>query len=156
MGEDDWDGIMLYCRAESFRPQQARVEAEVRWLDWDADFDLARRCGWHEPPPLSREEWEQARREHFRYAAAIVDGRIVSMAAEWRRAEDEWEVAAVGTHPDWRRRGLARAVVSFVTAAILAVGRRASIGTREHNAAMIRTAESVGYTLRALSGNSHV
>ncbi len=75
MGTDDWDGVMLYCTAESFRPRQARVEAEVRWLDWDTDFDLVRRCGWHEPPPLSREEWDQARRDGRFMACLIVSGR---------------------------------------------------------------------------------
>jgi len=65
----------------------------------------------------------------------------------WRYSEEAWEVAAVYTVPAFRRRGYGKAVVSFVTAHILDAGRLATCHTRVDNAAMIATAESVGFRL---------
>jgi len=44
------------------------------------------------------------------------DGRIVATVSVQQQGNDErtWEVAAVATHPDYRRRGLARQLVTFV------------------------------------------
>lgn len=135
--------VRLICTKETFQPWPSTI---VRWLDWEEDFAVARNSGWQDPP-LSRQEWEQARAQGFAYAAAFKGDRIVAVAAVWRRSDYEWEVAAVGTNPEFRRHGHGRTVVSFVTAYILDSGRVATCGTRADNVAMIRTAESVGFQI---------
>jgi predicted GNAT family acetyltransferase len=47
--------------------------------------------------------------------------------------------------PGWRRRGLAAALVSDVTGAILAAGRIPWTSCGMHNLASLRIAHSVGY-----------
>jgi GNAT superfamily N-acetyltransferase len=135
--------VRLVCTRATFVP---RGRGTVRWLDWERDFEVVRAFGWADPP-LSRREWDRARRDGFRYAGKFVGGRLVAMAAEWRRNDDAWEVAAVGTRPEARRRGHGAAVVSFVTQHILASGCVATCTTRSDNEPMLRTARTVGFTL---------
>src|SRR5258708_27333659 len=86
--------------------------------------------------PLTRETWQEARAEKFTYCANIEGQELQAMAAVWKYCDTAWEVAAVGTRPAWRRRGLGKAVVSFVTGTILAAGRLATCSTRGCNNAM--------------------
>jgi predicted GNAT family acetyltransferase len=126
----------------------------VRWwsqADWEDYFRTADGM-WPGLAPLSREEWDTAHAQGYTYCAALVEGRAVAIAAVWRRSEDEWEVAAVGTAPAFRRRGYGKAVVSFVADHILRRGRAATIGFRTSNVAMRRTAESVGFGPRRAPG----
>ena len=135
--------VKLVCTVEQFRPCST---ARVRWLDWDRDYSLAE-AFWPVQFPLTRKIWDEAREMGYRYCAIVEEGRIASLAAEYRYSDDAWMVAAVGTAPEYRRRGYAKAVVSFVTGGILRAGRLATCSTREDNMAMIRTAESVGFRL---------
>lgn len=116
----------------------------VRWLDWDADYEMARRI-WPEEYPLAREVWEEARRLGYRYCAIVEGQEIVAVAAEYRFSEEAWMLAAVRTAAGHRRRGLGKQVCAFVTAHILAAGRLATCDTGEDNLAMIRTAQSIGF-----------
>src|ERR671922_2897195 len=133
--------IEYECTRQTFRlwPFSA-----VRWLDWDTDYSLAQSM-WPESLPLTQEIWQQARREKYTYCAVIEGNQIQSMAAVWKYSDTAWEVAAVGTRPAMRRRGYAKAVVSFVTAYILDAGRLATCSTASDNIAMQRTAESIGF-----------
>jgi ribosomal protein S18 acetylase RimI-like enzyme len=142
---DEW--AILFCTEETFRPFHMDC---VRWWSWSEWEDYYRMTDgmWPSSSPHTREDWEHARREGYTYCAAIVDGRNVATAAVWRRSDDEWEVAAVGTAPGFRRRGYGKAVVSFITDHIIAHGRTATIGARPGNVAMLETARSVGFRSR--------
>lgn len=134
------------CTPATFRPN---TDHPVRWLDWERDYLLARTM-WPEGSPLTRETWLEARELGYRYCGVVVEqpggkSRLLSIAAVWRYSETAWEVAAVRTRPDARRKGYAKATVSFVTADILECGRRATCTTGPDNVAMQRTAESVGF-----------
>ena len=133
--------VKLTCTEETFEPA---VSANVRWLDWETDFGLAQ-AFWPPEYPLSREVWDQARDDGYRYCAIVQDKGIVAIAAEYRFSDDAWMVAAVKTAPQLRRRGYAKAVVSFATQSILRNGRTATCETADTNVAMFRTAESVGF-----------
>jgi ribosomal protein S18 acetylase RimI-like enzyme len=139
----DRDLVRLRCTREQFRPS---ASDRVRWLDWDRDYVLAS-AFWPPDLPLTRETWDEARVLGYHYCAIVEDDKVASIAAEWRYADDAWEVAAVGTAPAYRRRGYARSVVSFVTAQILDAGRVATCTTGCENIAMVRTAESVGFQI---------
>jgi len=131
--------VNLECVADTFRPCQPYA---VRWLDVEADYPLAR-DSW--AFPISPEDWRSFRDEGYQYCAVVEDGRIVSIAAVWSYSDQAWELAAVATLPEFRRRGYGKSVASFVTAAILSEGRRATCLTAADNVAMQQTAQSVGF-----------
>ena len=133
--------LRLECTTKTFRPVDF---GQVRWLDWEHDFGLAQDF-WPPDKPLTRDVWDGARRDGYRYCAIVLEGHIASMAARYCYSAQEWMVAAVATSTPFRRRGLAKSVVSFVTDDMLSSGRLATCFTAEDNVAMVRTAESVGF-----------
>lgn len=134
----------MVCTADAFRPHSRHT---VRWLDKDTDYTTARPFR-PADAPLTRPDREAAHADGYSCCAAFDQGRAVSIAAVWRCSDGTWEVAAVHTLPDCRRRGHARSVVSHATRHILDSGRVATCTTDDDNAAMIATAESVGFTHR--------
>lgn len=133
--------VNLNCTRETFHPVQNHP---VRWLDWEADFTRAQEFA-PEKAPLTRKIWDDSRRDGYRFCAIIEDEKIIAWAAAWRYSEKAWEVAAVRTHPEYRRRGYGQTVVSFVTDHILKNDRLATCLTRSTNEAMQKTAMSVGF-----------
>ncbi len=131
----------LTCTKDTFRPFPSEV---VHWFAWERDSYLLQGFG-KAKPPMSRREWERLREKGYRYCFAAENDRMVAWAGVWPRTEEVWEVIAVYTAPEFRRRGYGKAVVSLATAYILKCGRAASCGTKAGNLAMIRTAESVGF-----------
>jgi ribosomal protein S18 acetylase RimI-like enzyme len=129
------------CTRDTFKPV---AHGTVRWLDQDKDFPLFQAIRVSLEPP-TRAEWDEWHTEGYQYCAIVENGEIVSVAAALRRSESAWEVAAVWTHPDFRGRGYAKAVCSFVTAYILDTGRVATCGTRENNAPMIGVVKALGF-----------
>ena len=130
--------IEYECTPTSFQPLQRH---SVRWLEWEQDYPLVQEF-WPEQTPGG---WQEARAEGFQYCAVIEQGKIQAMAAVWRYSETAWEVASVSTRPEARGRGYSPAVVSFVTAAILGAGKRATCSAGSDNLAMQRVAERVGF-----------
>ena len=135
--------VELTCTLDDFR---SAPTSHVRWLDWEQDFALAQ-AFWSLEYPLTSKIWAEARDLGYHYCAIVEDGQIASIAAEYRCADDAWMVAAVRTAPAFRRRGYAKAVVSYVTQGILDAGRVAFCQTHADNLPMIRTAESVGFRI---------
>ncbi|MBN1873221.1 MAG: GNAT family N-acetyltransferase [Anaerolineae bacterium] len=147
------DYVKFKCTLDTFQPVATTA---VRWLDQERDYDLAA-AFWPENLPLTRGVWDEAHGRQFHYCAIIKPGcavaegyaisewRIVAIAAEWRYTDHAWEVAAVRTASSVRQQGYGKAVVSFITANILANGRLATCTTSSDNIAMQRTAESVGF-----------
>jgi RimJ/RimL family protein N-acetyltransferase len=126
------------CTQQTFR---SLMRYPVRWLEWEPDYPLVQMF-WPEQTP---EGWREAQQEGFQYCALIEHGQIQAMAAIWRYSEAAWEVASVYTRPEVRGRGYAKAVVAFVTAAILGAGKQATCSTASDNRAMQRVAERVGF-----------
>lgn len=133
--------VSYSCTLREYRPV---AKHPVRWLDWEADFEAAQSL-WPPHAPLTKETWDTAKREGYRYCGAFTESRLVACAAVWTYCEAAWEVAAVFTHPEYRRRGYGQCVVSFITAFILGEGRLATCLTAETNQAMRRAAMSVGF-----------
>lgn len=120
--------------------------SDVRWLDPDADYSLARQY-WLgiSGADLAQSTWVKAHEYGYQYAAILKAGQIISMAAVWRFSPTAWEVAAVSTLPAHRCQGHSRKVIAFVTAYILAAGRLATCSTEDNNQAMAATAKSAGF-----------
>lgn len=145
MAEEEPKYVAMVCTADTFRPCGT---SQVRWLDCDDDFELARELWTMHGIDLSKEEWLSFRDHGYTYCAVVLDGRIVSRSAVFTRTETEWETAAVWTSEAHRGRGYGKSVVSFVTQSILDSGHLATCHTRADNAAMIAAAKSVGFVLR--------
>lgn len=77
-----------------------------------------------------------------------VGQRLAAMAGQRLSPTGFVEVSAVCTHPDFRGRGFARALVAQVARNIFARGDRAFLSALKSNSAAIRVYEQVGFRLR--------
>ena len=77
-----------------------------------------------------------------------VDGRLAAMAGKRLSPTGFAEVSAVCTHPDFRGRGYAQALVAAVTRNIHSEGRTPFLTSFEANTAAIRIYQQVGFVHR--------
>ncbi len=80
-----------------------------------------------------------------KYYGVFVDGRLVSIACCYIRLPEVWLIGDVYTHPDYRGRGFAKAVVSAVTRDAIQSGARALLHVEEGNKPAISVYRSLGY-----------
>jgi predicted GNAT family acetyltransferase len=73
---------------------------------------------------------------------------LVAMTGQRTNPPGFIEVSAVCTHPDYRGRGYANALVSRVASAILEYGETPFLGVRQDNTAAIRVYEKLGFRIR--------
>jgi ribosomal protein S18 acetylase RimI-like enzyme len=76
------------------------------------------------------------------------DGRLVAMAGERLQTTVFAEISAVCTHPEFRGRGYARALVTFLAAQILAAGKTPFLHVKSENGAKV-VYQKIGFRLRA-------
>lgn len=84
-----------------------------------------------------------------RFVGVKQEGRLVAMAGERLRPAGFTEVSGVCTHPHFRGRGHAGALMRHVTAAILARGETPFLHSYAHNEGAIALYESLGFRFRA-------
>jgi ribosomal protein S18 acetylase RimI-like enzyme len=82
------------------------------------------------------------------YVGIRIDGDLVAMAGERLRPPGYTEISAVATHPDYRRRGLARQVVLAVADNITRRGETPFLHALVRNPGAIHLYESLGFTTR--------
>jgi predicted GNAT family acetyltransferase len=76
------------------------------------------------------------------------DGRLMAMTGERMRLGNLTEVSAVCTWPEFRGRGLAKALVSHVSGLIAAEGRVPFLHVKTENAGAIALYEKLGFAVR--------
>jgi ribosomal protein S18 acetylase RimI-like enzyme len=76
------------------------------------------------------------------------DGRLVAMAGERLQSTGFAEISAVCTLPEFRGRGYARALTTFVAAHILAAGKIPFLHVKSENGAKV-VYQKIGFRLRA-------
>jgi N-acetylglutamate synthase-like GNAT family acetyltransferase len=76
------------------------------------------------------------------------DGRLVAMAGERLQSTAFAEISAVCTLPEFRGRGYARALVTFIAAQILAAGKTPFLHVKSENEAKM-VYQKIGFRLRA-------
>jgi ribosomal protein S18 acetylase RimI-like enzyme len=76
------------------------------------------------------------------------DGRLVAMVGERLQSTAFAEISAVCTHPDFRGRGYARALVTFLAAQIRAAGKTPLLHVKSENGAKV-VYQKIGFRLRA-------
>lgn len=77
-----------------------------------------------------------------------IDGRLAAMAGERMKVPGFTEVSAVCTHPDFRGRGYAGALMQHVARKILARGEQPFLHTYAHNTTAIGLYETLGFRFR--------
>ena len=75
------------------------------------------------------------------------DGRLVAMAGKRLQSTEFAEISAVCTHPEFRGRGYARSLVTFLTAQILAAGKTPFLHVKSENGAKV-VYHKIGFHLR--------
>jgi hypothetical protein len=83
------------------------------------------------------------------FVGVRVGGQLVAMAGERMKAPGFTEVSAVCTHPDFRGRGLAGALMRVVIGRILARGETPFLHSYADNGGAIALYESLGFRRRA-------
>jgi predicted GNAT family acetyltransferase len=76
-------------------------------------------------------------------------GRLVAMAGERMKPEGFTEVSGVCSHPDWRGRGYAAALIGVVASRILARGETPFLHSYASNTGAIGLYEALGFELRS-------
>jgi hypothetical protein len=76
------------------------------------------------------------------------DGRLVAMAGERLQSTAFVEISAVCTHPEFRGRGYARDLTTFLAAQILAVGKTPFLHVKSENGAKV-VYRNIGFRFRA-------
>lgn len=85
-----------------------------------------------------------------RYLGIWENGRLVAMTGERLHPPGYTEVSAVCTHPEFRGRGYAKALVSRVARGIAARGETPFLHVLPHNEAAIATYAALGFAERRL------
>src|ERR1700733_3867427 len=76
------------------------------------------------------------------------DGRLAAMAGERLRSTEFAEISAVWPHPEFRSRGYARDLTTFLAAQILAAGKTPFLQVKSENGAKA-VYKKIGFRLRA-------
>jgi ribosomal protein S18 acetylase RimI-like enzyme len=97
-----------------------------------------------EPGPFSPQTIQMG--SYFGIRAS--DGRLVAMAGERLQSTAFAEISAVCTLPEFRGRGYARALVTFIAAQILAAGKTPFLHVKTENEAKV-VYQKIGFRLRA-------
>lgn len=82
---------------------------------------------------------------HWHYYGAFLNGELVSMAGTYLKLPEVWVVGDVYTLPQYRGRGLAKAVTSAVTSDALRSGAMTMLHVFEDNEPAIRAYRRLGY-----------
>ncbi len=97
-----------------------------------------------EPGPFSRQTIQME--SYFGIRAG--DGRLVAMAGERLRSTAFAEISAVCTHPEFRGRGYAQALTTFLAAQIHAAGKIPFLHVKSENGAKV-VYQKIGFRVRA-------
>jgi len=82
-----------------------------------------------------------------RYYGAYVDGILAAIAGRYIALPEVWVIGDVYVHPDYRDRGLGKAVTSAITRDAVVSGAVALLHVDKNNTSAINLYESLGYRI---------
>ncbi len=89
--------------------------------------------------------------EMGRYIGLKDDGKLMAMGGERLHSDGYVEISAIGTHPDYRRRGLGKAITATLTNEILMRGELPFLHVWEGNEPAYRLYKKLGYETRTVA-----
>ena len=122
------------------------TSSRVRWISDNELSLLNEHLSLCSQRLLDQEIWDSICSEGSIYCLLFENGVPVARACVEKYSEDTWEVADVRVVRNFRNRGYAYDVCSFVLQYILNNGKNATIRTEEDNSAMKRVIEKLGFT----------
>lgn len=133
--------VYFYPKAERI----GTIYPDIRWLDAD-EYEIFDRhlklCG--QKTECTAEKW-RAWNENAMYCGLFADGEMIARACVERYSPERWEVGDVRVAREYRNRGCAGEVCSFVLDYILSAGRTATIRTEDDNLPMRRVIARLGF-----------
>ncbi|MBR6772294.1 MAG: GNAT family N-acetyltransferase [Clostridia bacterium] len=122
------------------------TSSRVRWISDNELSLLNEHLSLCSQRLLDQEIWNSICSKGSIYCLLFENGVPVARACVEKYSEDTWEVADVRVVRNFRNRGYAYDVCSFVLQYILNNGKNATIRTEEDNSAMKRVIEKLGFT----------
>ena len=144
---ENWETVHAAPLVQMIRVERApapETSAVVTGLGADDAADMLALIELTQPGPFRRRTFELGS-----YIGIRVEGRLVAMAGERMGVPGFREVSAVCTHPQWRGRGLARALIARVVNRMLRAGDTPFLHVEERNVAAIATYRALGFASRA-------
>ncbi len=132
--------VQMVCPAA---PEEPALAGEIVAMKEEDYPDLVELTALAEPGPFREQTATLGG-----FMGIRVDGRLAAMAGQRMSLDGFAEVSAVCTHPEFRGRGFAQAVVAAVARNIHAAGRVPFLTAFEANTAAIRVYEQVGFVAR--------
>ena len=132
--------VQMVCPVAPGEPRPEGTIVELGPADYPEMVALAELT---EPGPFRAQTGELGG-----FVGIRVDGRLAAMAGQRLSLDGFAEVSAVCTHPEFRGRGFAQALVATVARAIHATGRVPFLTAIEGNRGAIRVYEQLGFVER--------
>ena len=134
-------GLGLQMVAETFRPSVTTIE--MRLLGTADVPDMLELVALTQPGPFL------ARTNTLGGYLGVFDGdRLVAMTGERMKPPGYTEISAVCTHPDYRGRGLARALIGATASAVIERGETPMLHVVASNKSAIALYEALGFAAR--------
>ena len=117
----------------------------IRWLEPDERslFNAhLRLCGQN---TLSIQKWNGIMKTGVRYCGLFVDNQMVARACIEKLTDRYWEISDVRVAKEYRDRGYATAICSFVANEILSSNRIPTIRTEKDNTAMLKVIQKLKF-----------
>jgi len=135
--------VQMVCTEPEMAQVALREDLPITPLGVEDRVEMLELATLTEPGPFRLRTGELGRFVGIREA-----GRLAAMAGERMSLAGFTEVSAVCTHPDFRGRGYAKALVAAIARGILDRGYTPFLTSYKANLGAIRVYESVGFTLR--------
>ncbi len=135
--------LTMTCRPESFRPYNSVPGLKRLGPDDVNAFISLKSIQGRRITPL--EALMRLSSPHFHYYGVIVDGALACFGGTCLKMPEVWVICDVFTHPAYRGRGFAKAVVSAITQDAFRAGAFTMLHVYESNYPAIRAYRRVGF-----------
>ena len=94
---------------------------------------------------MARKQWRKIIQSDIGYYGLFAEGKMVARACVEKLTDRYWEISDVRVAQEYRNRGCATAICTFLTDIILSGGRIPTIRTEKDNAAMRKVIQKLRF-----------